>query len=69
MANFNFQLAEFTNEHDYKPIKGMKFQLFRSAYRLGERLAKIHRDTEYMVVNLEDGTRTKITIEEKGGKK
>lgn len=69
MAKFNYFIAERDSLQTWVPIKGMYFKSYESAQATGQHLADIHRGTEYLIIDMINGTEFKIERKEKGGKK
>lgn len=69
MAKFNYFIAERDSLQTWVPIKGMYFKSYESALATGKHLADIHRGTEYLIIDMINGTQFKIERTEKGGKK
>lgn len=69
MANYRYLIAEQISAISLKPIKGMRFNDYESAYKCAQRLSEIHLDTQYFIVDDETFDQYKVERIEKGGKK
>lgn len=69
MAKLNYFIAERDSLQTWVPLKGMYFKSYEAAQATGKHLADIHRGTEYLIIDMVNGTQFKVERSEKGGKK
>lgn len=56
-----YKIAEQTGDSTCKIVKGLSFKKFINAYKIASRLAGIHTDIDYIIINMDTKEQYKVS--------